>query len=319
MPGKQRRVQENSEKTLPATGRLLRGLAWAALALVILSGWFVVTRLSVTRELRTWDILALRFGVGALVLFPVLLIQRSQLPARLWREGLLLASLWGAPFVLFVAMGLQLTSAAQASSITPGLMPVLAGLIAWAALGEVPGRSRLVGYAVIVAGVAALLAARLLSGPQSSLLGLASLVIASALWAIYTLRFRRGELTPPQAAAFVCVWSAVFYLPFYLLSGLSRLGHAPLQEVGLQALYQGVLMSGVAMLAYNRAVALLGTVAASAIVGLVPVVATIAAMPVLGEVPTALAGTAIGAIAVGVMLAARQGPSPLLVALDERL
>ncbi|GAC1356209.1 MAG: DMT family transporter [Variovorax sp.] len=311
-------VPKESAEISPARGRLFSGLGWAALALVILSGWFVVTRLSVTRELRTWDILALRFGVGALVLFPILVVQRRQISARQWREGLVLAFLWGAPFVLFVAFGLQLTSAAQASSVTPGLMPVFAGLFAWAVLGEVPGPARLFGYAVIVAGVVALLAAQLLSGgPQSSRIGLVSLVVASALWAVYTLRFRRGELTPPQAAAFVCVWSAILYLPFYLLSGLSRLGRAPLQEVGLQALYQGVLMSAVAMLAYNRAVALLGAAAASAIVGLVPVVATLLAVPVLGEVPTALACAAIGAISVGVMLAARPSASPILVAMDD--
>jgi hypothetical protein len=34
----------------------------------IFAGWFVVTRFSVTHELRIWDIMALRFGCGAVLL-----------------------------------------------------------------------------------------------------------------------------------------------------------------------------------------------------------------------------------------------------------
>jgi len=37
---------------LPFSRRQLAGLAWAALTVAIFSGWFVVTRFSVTRELR---------------------------------------------------------------------------------------------------------------------------------------------------------------------------------------------------------------------------------------------------------------------------
>jgi hypothetical protein len=44
------------------------GFAWAGLAVTIFSGWFVVTRFSLTRELQIWDVAALRFGIGALLL-----------------------------------------------------------------------------------------------------------------------------------------------------------------------------------------------------------------------------------------------------------
>jgi hypothetical protein len=46
--------------------RRAAGFLWATLALLIFSGWFVITRFSITRELQIWDIMALRFGVGAL-------------------------------------------------------------------------------------------------------------------------------------------------------------------------------------------------------------------------------------------------------------
>jgi hypothetical protein len=50
-----------------------------------------VTRFSVTRELQVWDIAALRFGVGALLLALAVLRRGSRLPAVAWREDLVFA------------------------------------------------------------------------------------------------------------------------------------------------------------------------------------------------------------------------------------
>jgi drug/metabolite transporter (DMT)-like permease len=285
-------------------GRIGRGLAWSAVGLAIFSGWFVVTRLAMAADLRVWDVVALRFGGGTLVLLPVLLGQCRRLPWRAWREGLILASLWGVPFVLAVALGLRLTSAAHASSVTPGLMPIFAGAFAWAILGERPAARRFAGYSVILTGIVLLIWTSFASEAGVSIAGLAALVAAAAMWAAYTLRLGRSGLTSIQAASLVCFWSLVVYLPVYLLCGLSLLPYASLREIGFQSLYQGVFMSGLAILSYNRAVALLGPVAAAAITALVPVVATSAAQLVLGETPPTLAWLAIGMIGCGVILAA---------------
>jgi drug/metabolite transporter (DMT)-like permease len=287
---------------------LMSGFAWAGLSVAIFSGWFVVTRLGVLHQLRIWDVMALRFGGGALLLLPVLVTSARRLPPRVWLEGLSFALLWGAPFVLFVGFGLQLTSAAQASAITPALMPVFAGLIGWSVLREAPGGARLLGYVAIVGGLSGLVVSTALSAGWPSPIGIGSLVIAAATWAIYTLRFRRSSVTPLQSAALICFWSAVLFLPIYLALGLSRLGNATPHELMFQVIYQGFLMSAVAVVAFNRAVALLGARAAAAIIALLPVVASTMAIPVLGEIPSPLGGAAIAIIALGVFLAARPAP-----------
>lgn len=285
---------------------LLPGLLWAGLTVAIFAGWFVVTRFSVTRELRLWDVTALRFGIGALLLSPALLRRGHRLPAARWREGLLYACLWGLPFVLLVAFGLQRTSAGQAAAIAPTLMPVFAGLIAWAVLKERQGRVRWLGHGVIVAGIAGMVAAGAAAHGLADPLGLAALAAGSAMWAVYTLLFRRSTLTPVQSAALICVWSALLFLPVYVLGGLSRLAQASGAEIALQVLYQGVLMSGVAIVSFNRAVALLGPAAASAIIALIPAVAALAAMPVLGEWPAAAEAVALACVVGGVLLSARR-------------
>lgn len=64
-----------------------------------------------------------------------------------------------------------------------------------------------------------------------------------------------------------------------------------------------VLMSGVAIVAFNRAVHLLGPIAATAVIALIPAVASMLAIPFLGEVPTPAGAVALAIIVVGVLLA----------------
>jgi drug/metabolite transporter (DMT)-like permease len=284
------------------------GFIWATFSLVIFSGWFVITRFSVTHELRIWDIMALRFGAGALVLVPTILRRGSRLPATAWWEGLLFCLLWGLPFVLLVAFGLRLTSAAEAASVAPAAMPVFAGIIGWVVLGERQGKARWLGYGAIVLGLICLVGAGAASDGAPNAIGLVALVGAALLWAIYTIVFRRSGLSPVQAAALICTWSAILFLPAYVLLGLSRLPLVSPSELAVQTVYQGVFMSCLAVVAFNRAVTLLGPSAATAIIALLPAVASIIAIPVLGEIPLPAQWAAIVMIGIGVCLAAKRPP-----------
>lgn len=288
----------------------MHGLAFAAISVLIFSGWFVVTRFTVTHQLRIWDVTALRFGAGAVLLAPILFKER--LPAAAWLEGLLYSVLWGAPFVLLVAMGLKLTTAAQASSIVPALMPVMAGLISWHATKRRPEKSAVWSYLVILIGLVALVLSHPMTDEAIDPLGYGALVLASMTWAVYSVRFRTSRLSALQSAALICFWSAAIFIPVYVGSNLSRLNQASSQEIVFQLVYQGVLMSGVALFAYNRAVALLGAGAAAAMMALVPVLATLLAVPVLGEVPSFLGIVAIIVIALGVAIAAKR-PLPVVI------
>ena len=285
------------------------GFIWATVSLMIFSGWFVITRFSVTHELRIWDIMALRFGVGAAVLAPTILRPGSRLSIAAWSEGLLFCLLWGLPFVLLVALGIRLTSAAEAASVAPAAMPVFAGIVSALVLGERQGKARWLGYGAIVLGLICLVEVSAANHGPPDPIGLLALLGAGLLWAVYTIVFRRSGLSPMQAAALTCTWSAVLFLPVYLLLGLSRLPLAPPSELAFQVIYQGVFMSCLAVVAFNRAVALLGPSAATAIIALLPAVASILAIPVLGEVPLPAQWAAIVATGIGVCLAAKRPPA----------
>ena len=117
--------------------------------------------------------------------------------------------------------------------------------------------------------------------------GIMSLIVAAAMWALYALRLKVSAFSPLQATAPICFWSAIFYVPIYIGLGLSDLSSASATELSYQSVYQGLLMSVVASFAFNRAVASLGPRAAAAIVALVPVAVTVFAIPVLDEFPIA--------------------------------
>jgi drug/metabolite transporter (DMT)-like permease len=132
------------------------------------------------------------------------------------------------------------------------------------------------------------------------------------MWAVYTLLFRRSGLAPIQAAALICVWSAALFLPVYLFLGLSRFSLASPGEIALQAVYQGVLMSGVAVVSFNRAVFLLGSAAATVIIALLPAVAAILAIPVLGETLSLSEWASIAIIVLGVLLVSKPASATIM-------
>lgn len=286
------------------------GWAWAACALLIWAGWFGVTRAGVRGTIGVPDVAALRLGIGSLLLLPVFLPGARTIPPQAWRAALALSAAWGAPFVLLLGRGVQLTSAAHAAGMTPSTMPVFAGLLAWLFRGERPRPRRLAAYAVIVLAVLAL--ALLVPGPRN-LGGDAMLLAASVLWAIYTLLVSRSGLTPLQATTLTCVYSAVAFLPIYLAFGLSRLSQASGTELAVQIVYQGVFSGALATFAFTRAVARLGSASAAVVTSLVPVVATLLAIPIAGEWPSPVELAADAAIALGVWLATRTDRAQLRV------
>jgi drug/metabolite transporter (DMT)-like permease len=79
---------------------------------------------------------------------------------------------------------------------------------------------------------------------------------------------------------------------------------ASTDEIAVQIVYQGVLMSCVALIAFNRAVSLLGATAATAIIALLPATATALAAPALHEIPSPAECAAFAVVVIGVLLVA---------------
>lgn len=257
------------------------GYAGGAIAVLIWSTWFLATRHSAATPLGSIDIGLIRFGIPALVLSPVWL-KTGLLPKALPRHLLaIMVAGSGAIFFLLTTLALHSTPAASSGILLGGSMPLATALIGIVLFRERPDATRVAGLAAIVAGVL-ILFLRSLADASLPWTSFVLLPAGAVLWASYTHAFRRSGLTAMQASALIAVWSFLIMGVLALVFGVS-LPQAPLQEIGLQVLSQGVLSGLIAMVAYGTAVRTLGGTQAAAFTALTPVLTTLGAGFLLGE------------------------------------
>jgi len=287
--------------TRPGASNYLKGAVFGLAAVAIWAGWSVMTRLAVTTSLDAWDIAALRYGVAGLILAPILL-QRGLARDRLGWLGLaVFIAGQGAPYALVAAGGLRFAPARDQGALNPGCMPLFVALIAAIALGEKFSSTRKFGLFLILAGALTIIGWRGWSTSRS--FGDALILFAALLTAGFTVAMRQAKLEPLHTAALVSTGSLAIYLPIYFALYGTRLTQLPLAEFAVQAIFQGVVVTIVALLLYGRAVAILGASGGAAFGALVPALSALFAIPLLSEWPTATDWVAIALISVGVYLA----------------
>lgn len=280
---------------------LVIGCAAALLAAVLGAGWQLATRHGVTTTLGPYDMALLRYGIPALVLLP-LWWRLGLRPARLTWAQLGWLVLGGLPFGLCVLAGAQRAPVAHMGVLMAGMAPVMTALlVAWLQRERITGE-RAAGLAVIVAGVALLGQSAFRDG--SSIAGDAFFIAAALAWAIYTVAFRRSGLGPWEAAAVVNGWSLLALLAWLPWGASSlRIASAPLADVALQAVWQGVLAGLVGQVAFLAAVTRLGSARAGLSGALVPVLSATGGVVFLGEALGWQAAAAVAAVFAGVVLA----------------
>jgi drug/metabolite transporter (DMT)-like permease len=287
----------------PVGSNYLKGAVYGVAAVAIWAGWSVMTRLAVTTSLDAWDITALRYGVAGLILVPVLL-QRGLARDRLGWLGLaLFIAGQGAPYALVAASGLRFAPARDQGALNPGCMPLFVALIAATALREKLSTARKLGLSLILCGALVIISSPGAAWSASRTLGDSLFLVAAFLTAGFTVVMRQAELAPLHTAALVSTGSLAIYLPIYFALYGTRLTQLPLAEFAVQAIFQGVVVTIVALLLYSRAVAILGAPEGAAFGALVPALSALFAIPFLGEWPSATDWVAIALISAGVYLA----------------
>ena len=108
----------------------MKGALFGFAAVSIWASWSAVTRLAVTTNLDSWDIVALRFGVAGLLLSPVVVRRGLALDRLGWLglAGIVVGN--GAPYALVAAEGLRIAPAYDGGALNPAMMPLFVALIA---------------------------------------------------------------------------------------------------------------------------------------------------------------------------------------------
>src|SRR3546814_7045820 len=109
------------------------GLACGLVVPFVWGGWIVASRFGVTHGLTPWDVTALRVGVGALIVLP-LVAMRGFGGLPLWKAAVISVGA-GAPFALASFGGMSLAPVVHAGVLTHGTMPIFAPIFGFLSLG----------------------------------------------------------------------------------------------------------------------------------------------------------------------------------------
>ena len=273
-----------------------KGFLAAATVITCWTGFNIVSRLGGKSALTPFDMAALRFAVSGFFMLPVYIAVKNALPLP---RLLAIASVGGLFYALCAYSGFVFAPAAHAGIIVNGGVPLGTALLAWVWLKDRPSPRAFLALGLAAIGVL-ILGFNSLGAPHAEnsmeWAGDLCFVAASLLWACYGLLVRIWHVRPIDAVSGIAVASACIYLPIYALLLPKGLAAASLNDILLQAVYQGVIAALVAAFSYAYATLSLGSGVASLMLAIVPGTSALLAVPLLGEASTEV--TAWGVILV---------------------
>jgi drug/metabolite transporter (DMT)-like permease len=290
------------------------GVLYGLLASLIWGAQLTMSRAGVTVGLDGFDVAAIRCTGAAIVMLPWFVIHRpyGRGDGRTsWPHALGLALAAGPIFVFATMAGFRLAPLPHGAVLQPATMVLASMLLSALLVGERLRPMRLLGAAVIVLGLALISGPALLQGDRLTPLGDAFFMIAGLLFAIYSVLQKRWSVGPMPAAGAVAIIAGAIYIPPYLaLVGVGRIVALSWPMLIAQFLVQGVLTGFVSLVAFGRAIHILGVGRASLFPALVPVAAIILGIPIVGEFPTLLQTIGLGVVTGGLLVALSAGARP---------
>ena len=227
-----------------------------------------------------------------------------------WRTMALLGSIGIALHNAIAYIGLNYTTATN-GVVLNSFIPVMIIAMAWAFFGERLTRVQLLGVAVSLVGVLAILSGGSLATLARFRLNAGDLcvILAMAMWSLYTVLLRRRPLGLDRLSFLFVLAIVGVVIMFPLWLGESLLIRSPVWSARSFAALIGVAIfsSVLAYIFWNRGVELLGPAVAGLFVHLMPVFGALLAWLFLGERLASyhLAGMAL--ILTGIAVTSRAG------------
>lgn len=293
-----------SESTSFRQRKTLLGVVAILLVMAIYTTNFIATRYSVLNGLTPLDLVALRYSVAGIVMLPYFCrLNLRNLGGIGWSKAILLTCLAGSPYILTLFFGLTFAPASHGAVLNPGIVPsvvflgmVFLGLQSFSLVRALSLISIFIGVILVTASSFSL---------QGSVLFGDLLFLSSGIsWGLFTLLAKVWELRPIQSTAIVSVISSLYLLP-YLFFWYDGFESVAVAHIILQAIFQGIVMSIVALYLVTYAVRSLGAQLTSLFSPLVPVLTTLIAIPLLGEIPTSLQWIGIVLVVLGMLSTAK--------------
>lgn len=254
-------------------------------------GWatgFVVAKHGVTVGFSPADLAFHRFFWSGLLLTPLALRAGFfNLGGIGWARGFALTITSGPTQALMAYTGFILVPLGHGTAIQPACAALAGLILASLILGERMTMTRLVGGAIIIAGLIVFAAESLATIGTHGVGGDLLFAGAGFFWAIFGTLLRMWRVPGLAAAAVVGAFSIGVFAPLYVvLVGFDNMIKMGLTENIVQALAQGIFAGALPIFLFARSVILLGAGRAATFPALVPGFALVVGYFGAGIVPS---------------------------------
>lgn len=258
-----------------------KGLLAALVVVICWSGFNIVSRFGSTATFTPFDLAALRYGVSGALTLPFFL---KLVPVREWPRYAVLALFGGLGYGIFVYSGFAFAPSAHAGVFVNGGIPFWTVVIVAVLSRFRIARQTVLALLLSTAGLVLIGFQSLFVSPTEGVWIGDGLFLAAALcWAIFGLLMRRWQIRPQLGILGIASFSLVIYMPIYLLWLPSNIAQAGWGEIGLQAVYQGIIAALLAAGMYSYANQKIGAFQASMMLALVPAFTAIGGVLILDE------------------------------------
>lgn len=278
----------------------LAALAWAA--------GFVVAKHGIEIGFSPADLAFHRFFWSGLLVLPLIVRDGLRdLGGIGWGRGLVMSILSGPPQSLLAYSGFILVPLGHGTTIQPACAALSGLVLASVVLHEQPTVQRIIGGAIIIAGLLMFGAESLTTIGRSGVGGDLLFASAGLFWATFGTLLRLWNVPGTRAVSAVGTISVLVFAPIYLfVYGLSALERHSLFENLLQAVVQGGLAGSLPIYLFAHAVIALGGGRAATFPALVPVFGVVIGFLALGVVPSLAQFVGMLVVLVGFQFALRR-------------
>lgn len=222
--------------------------------------------------------------------------------AFLWKkEPFILAMLGGVIYCLSAYSAFHYAPAAHAAIFLNGCIPLCTAVAAYVLFQQAFDRHTWISLSIMLLSIGAMSWMMYLQTGQAFGFGDLLFFISAIWWGIFTVLLRQWKLSAWHAMSGVAIWSALIYVPIYLLFLPKHLDEPDPVHLISQVLFHGIFVVIIATLTYVEAIKRLGAFKTGSIVTLAPFIAAMIAVPVLNEplsgaIVCGLIGMGIGAL-----------------------
>lgn len=258
------------------------GYVYVAITMCIWGGFTITSRLNAIWHISAWDITALRFGLAFCILMPILIYKKDT--AFLFKkEPFILAMLGGVVYCLTSYSAFHYVPAAHAAIFLNGCIPLTTAVAAYLLFKEPFEKHTWVSLSIMLCAISGM--SFLMYRETGVAFGFGDFLffLSAVWWGIFTVLLKQWKLSAWHAMTGVAIWSAIVYIPVYLLFLPKNLADATFAHLAMQTVFHGIFVVMIATLAYIEAIKRLGAFQTGSIVTLAPFIAAIIAVPLLGE------------------------------------